>query len=436
MFHMDMGLARIQSAIKALSLDPPPCPSIQVVGTNGKGSTSTFLAQIFASSGLVTGLYTSPHFLSPRERILVNGEQLPETLWLDGAEAVLSVSEDRSPDYRLTYFELLTVTAAWMFREASCQATVFEAGLGGAHDATTALTHHLTVFTPIGLDHVAILGPTLADIARDKGQAMRAGVPAVSADQEPRVSQILAETADAQGAPLFFAKDVAAQALAQGLQWPDEPSMPGPHQADNLRLALAAFHILTTGTTPTFPGPAIEQASPPFPGLASRQTSPAFSGLGKDPQVLFEAARLAFIPGRFQIIPSGDGLPELVLDGAHNEPGLACLARALAHLGMKPQVMIFACLADKDLPTMLPLVRALTDGPIIVPGLNVPGRAMDPAELAAQIGGLTLPVADMAQALEKVRGLAGPGGPVLICGSLYLLAEVYTLRPEWLNRQQ
>jgi len=412
MFHMDMGLSRVRRAIDAFCLKKPLTPSIQVVGTNGKGSTSTFLAQLFTTSGLTTGLYTSPHFLSPRERILVDGAQLPENIWLNAAEAVLSVSEDHSPDYRLTYFELLTVMAAWLFRESSCRAAVFEAGLGGAHDATSALKHHLTVFTPIGMDHAAILGPALADIARDKARAMRSNVPAVSAAQEPQVSKILVETANSMGAPLFFVQDVAADALAHGAKWPDAPAMPGPHQADNLRLALAAFHLLTA-----------EQSG------SSRQS--AFSGLKEDPHALAEAARLAFIPGRFQIIPANNRLPELILDGAHNEPGLICLTQALASLTIKPRAVIFACLKDKDLPAMLPLVRALTDGPIIVPGIDVPGRASDPAELAAQIGGDTLPVANVAAALEKIHG---SDGPVLVCGSLYLLAEVYKLRPDWLHQ--
>ena len=410
MFHMDLGLFRVACVMESLGLSQPPCPSIQVVGTNGKGSTSTFLAQLFTTSGLTTGLYTSPHFLSPRERILVDGAQLPENLWLTAAEAVLSVSEDRLPKYRLTYFELLTVMAAWLFRETSCGAAVFEAGLGGAHDATSAFTHRLTVFTPIGLDHAAILGPTLTDIVRDKARAMRPDVPAVSADQEPQVARILAEMAEDAGTPLFFARDVAAKALACGSRWPDAPSMPGPYQADNLRLALAAFHLLTAGQ----------------PG-SSRQS--VFPGLKEDPRVLSRAACLAFIPGRFQIIPAGDGLPGLILDGAHNEPGLACLARALLSLGIKPRAVIFACLKDKDLPAMLPLVGALTGGPIIVPGLDAPGRASDPAELAASIGGGALPVSNAAAALQKIRGSEGP---VLICGSLYLLAEVYALRPGWL----
>ncbi|MBI4805575.1 MAG: bifunctional folylpolyglutamate synthase/dihydrofolate synthase [Desulfovibrio sp.] len=397
---MDLGLQRISSALGALGITHASDVSIQVVGTNGKGSTSTFLAQILTTSGLKTGLYTSPHFLCPRERILVDGRELPETAWLEAAEAVLRSSEDRSPEFRLTYFELLTVMAAWLFREHGCAAAVFEAGLGGAHDATTALRHDLTVIAPIGLDHQAILGPTLADIARDKARAMRPGVPAVTADQNLEVMAELKTVAAETGAPLHFAGDIAD---ADAAVWPTQPGMPGPHQAENLKLALAAHHL-----------------------LAKTHCLPA------GPKALHLAAREAFIPGRLQIIPPSTGWPTFILDGAHNLPGLECLIHALSHLEIKPQAVVFACLGDKDIDAMLPLVRSLTDGTIIVPGIDAPGRASDPMELAGRIGERAVPVRDMAEALRMVKG---SDGVVLVCGSLYLLAEVYKLRPQWLKRR-
>lgn len=399
MHHMDLGLHRVHSALAALDLARLPFPCAQIVGTNGKGSTSTFLAEVLTASGVRTGLFTSPHFLSPRERILVDGRQLPESDWLTAAEAVLRVSEDVSPARRLTYFELVTVMAAWLFREYGCEAAVIEAGLGGAHDATTALVHDLTVYTPIGLDHERVIGPTLADIARDKAGAMREGVPAVSARQEPLALDILTGMARRVGAPFFLADDVAAEV---GQSWPHTPAMLGPHQADNLRLALAAHHLLA-----------------------------ARCGLPQDAATMERAARTAFIPGRLQLVPGAHGQPSIFLDGAHNESGLQSLNAALRDLDIRPSAMIFACLADKDFTAMLPLVRSLSDGPVYVPGLDVQGREMDPGELARLIGPTALPVADMAEALRRVAGLEGT---VLICGSLYLLAEAFRLHPKWLDK--
>lgn len=397
---MDMGLHRAARALAELGLDAPSCPAVQVLGTNGKGSTSTFLAASLQASGVRTGLYTSPHFLSPRERILVDARPLPDEAWLRAAQAVLSVSQDRGEDLRLTYFELLTVMAAWLFREAGCGAAVFEAGLGGAHDATTALPVHLNVFTPIGLDHTALLGPTVEAIALDKAGALRPGVPVVCGAQPPEAAEVLRQAAARAGAPFH-----EAQALARrfGASWPGRPAMPGPHQRENWRLALAARHLLAEAR----PG-----ALPPA-----------------TPSSLALAARRAFIPGRFQRIPAGPGHPAFILDGAHNEPGLRCLAEALAEAGVVPSAMLFACLADKDLEAMLPLAAALTPGPVFVPNIDAHGRTLDPEALARALGPRAVPVRDAAQALERAAGLPGT---VLACGSLYLLADIFRCQPAWM----
>ena len=415
MFHMDLGLSRVRAALAALGLAEPPCPGAHVVGTNGKGSTSTFLAEILKQSGLVTGLYTSPHFLSPRERVLVNGRQLPEEAWTQAAEVVLRVSADVSDRRRLTYFELITVMAAWLLREHGCQACVWEAGLGAAHDATNAMTHHVAAFTPIGLDHTSVLGPTLGDIARDKAGALRKGLEAVTAAQLPEARAILVQAARKAGAALYAVPGGDATARPVPLALPPgylpppiealalpAPAMPGPHQRQNFQLAACAWQLLAH--------------SQGLPGSAL---------------AVENAAREAFIPGRLQIVPPANGLPGFVLDGAHNQPGLECLKQALDALSIRPSAMVFACLADKDLPAMLPLASGLTGGPILVPGLDAPGRALAPEDLAARLGPRARPVADAAQALAQA---SAHGGVVLVCGSLYLLAEAYALHPGWLER--
>ena len=397
LFHMDLGLDRVTSALNRLGLSRPDCPSVQVAGTNGKGSTSVLLAEMLSAHGMKTGLFTSPHFVSPLERIAVDARPLPEADWLAAANAILAVSWG-APETRLTYFELLTVMAAWLFREHGCRAAVFEAGLGGKSDATTALGHDLTVFAPIGLDHLAVLGPTLADIARDKAQAMRPGRPAVSGPQPTEAGAILKETARALGAPFHRADDLVARF---GADWPEAPALPGPHQRDNLRLALAAHALLARAR-----------------------------GLPLDAGALRRAAARAFIPGRFQIVRPDTG-PELVLDGAHNPAGLECLLQALRDTGPPAAAAVFTCLADKDLAAMAPLAQALTPGRILVPRLSLAHRARDPLELAQALGSRAEPAQGAAQALDAVRELPGR---VAVCGSLYLLAEVFALHPEWLAR--
>ena len=148
----------MHAALAALGLESLPHLAVQVVGTNGKGSTATFLAAMLGAHGLPTGLYLSPHFISVRERILMGGKLLPETDWTEAAQAVLRATAPGGEKGRLTYFELLTAMAVRLFTSQGAEAAVYEAGLGGAGDATTALARDLVLFTPIGLDHDPLPG--------------------------------------------------------------------------------------------------------------------------------------------------------------------------------------------------------------------------------------------------------------------------------------
>ncbi|MCZ4696511.1 hypothetical protein O2778_17660, partial [Ancylomarina euxinus] len=159
-FHMELGLERIGTVLDAMGLRRLPCPTVQVAGTNGKGSTCTFLASLARAHGCKAMLHSSPHFVSLRERVRVFapggspwGELLPEGRWLEAANAVMTSGGDK-----LTYFELVTVMAAWLMREEGAKLAVLESGLGGSHGATTAMDVDLSAFTPIGLDHCAVLG--------------------------------------------------------------------------------------------------------------------------------------------------------------------------------------------------------------------------------------------------------------------------------------
>jgi Folylpolyglutamate synthase len=160
----------------------PRFPVLHVVGTNGKGSTATILAELLQAHGLRVGLSVSPHFITPRERILVNGAMLPEETWARLGAQVFAQSEGLG----LTYFEVLTALSLAAFEDAGVDVAIMEAGLGGRFDATNVLSPALTVFTPIGMDHMNILGDTLEKIAADKAGAMRKGGLAVAARRSPR----------------------------------------------------------------------------------------------------------------------------------------------------------------------------------------------------------------------------------------------------------
>ena len=396
-FHMDLSLDRMHRALTALHLQRAPFVVVQVLGTNGKGSTASFLDSLARAHGLHTGLYTSPHFVSPAERIRIDGRPLHADLWPDLACQVDAACPD------LTYVEFLTVLALLAFRQQGVQLAILEAGLGGRHDATTATAADALCYAPVALDHAAILGPRLEDIARDKADAIRAAVPVISAPQFPVVQRILAQAAARQDAPLSLTTPLPAS-VPLGLA--------GEHQHINAAVALRAW-----------------QSVAPRCGVSAQDSTRQALGL-----------QTAFIPGRLQYLPACPDHPALLLDGAHNPHGMQALTHYLAHHDHRPPCAIFSCLKDKDWqPAAMLLRRTRAGAPIFIPQLHNE-RAADAAEVAAVLNrGATAPVASalphVQAALQAAADCAGTGSsPVIMSGSLYLLSEFFTLFPRYLDR--
>ncbi|HWR03475.1 MAG TPA: Mur ligase family protein, partial [Humidesulfovibrio sp.] len=339
LFHMDLTLDRMAAFVERHG--QPRFPVLHVVGTNGKGSTATILAELLKAHGLRVGLSVSPHFVSVRERILVNGAMLDEEAWARLGARVFEEADGLG----LTYFEVLTALSLLAFEDAGVDVAVMEAGLGGRYDATNVLKPALTVFTPIGMDHMNVLGATLEEIAADKAGAMRKGGLAVSAPQEPKAWRVLRDAAREVGSELVAAAEVLYYSRANGRVQPGPLasrgkkrfvramtglwlSLPGTHQELNARVALAAFHVWADSLRL----PILEDACR-------------------------EALARAFIPGRMQKVADEPGLPQmLILDGGHNAHGLAALRDALAAEGISPVAVVYGCLRDKPLDDMLPLV--------------------------------------------------------------------------------
>lgn len=407
LFHMDLSLNRMRGACKALGLDGTrPLPfTVQVLGTNGKGSTSTFLANLAHAHGLRAGLYTSPHFVTPRERIrLFDGKRCGELLSADRWPELANRVYAAAPE--LTYFEFLTVLGFLAFVEEGVEVVVLEAGLGGRHDATTAVPVNGVCFAPIDLDHTKVLGETIALIADDKAAAMRETGFAITGPQSNEAMTVLQRTAATRGIPLLRAGDLTTLP-------PEIPlGLAGPHQRQNALLALAVW-------------------------------AHAASLLGHSvlPQAVAAGLHAAHLPGRFQQVPARNGDPAFILDGGHNPHGLrACEAALMAggdSVGIRPAGVIFSCLGDKDVDALLPLVRRMAgDALVLTPTIQDNERALVGEEIAARLramGANAQAMPRLGMALEEARQRWGNvSSPVLLCGSLYLLGEFYTLRPQWL----
>jgi dihydrofolate synthase/folylpolyglutamate synthase len=430
LFRMTPGTERVRAVLRRLRPAPPPHVAVQVAGTNGKGSTSVMLARTAEEHGLKTGLHISPHFLSLRERLSINGVPLPDDAWLDAAERVMAAGGSD-----LSWFELVTCIASEAFTAADVDLAVMESGLGGRFDAVSALKADMVLFTPIGMDHEAVLGPTLGDIAADKAGAVRPGKPVLSGPQSLQALDALRRCAAERNAPFFLIDDTAPPPFS-----PDAAvAMPGKHQIANARLALAAFRTLVRNAM--FP-PAVMERLAGAPDEEAEARALARARLPGRMQWIAPLPRTALGRDEAALFPAGR--PPLLLDGAHNAHGLAALGKSLAASGTAPAAVIFSCLRDKNPAAMLPLLRALATGPIVIPPITGNPRAADPEELAARAGLNAEAVPSLAEALRRAStavidrlpespGGGAPANPLLICGSLYLLAKLYALRPEYLT---
>ena len=418
LFHMDMGLDRMKRALHALGLDSFRCPAVQIVGTNGKGSTSVFLQSIAMAHGLNAGLYTSPHFVWPEERIRQNHTMLPRRVWPALAGEAVRAEKD------LTYFELLTVMAASAFQTSESDLMIFEAGLGGRYDATTALPVEMVCFAPIGMDHMNVLGDTLVAIADDKSDALRAGVSAaVSAPQSDEVRSILLKKAEERGIAMCSSPtskgcdgNKSGQALWNALHeemrkcavLPDavELGLRGPHQRINAQTAVLAWIMLCH--------------------LHHWKTDSHTIALGLS---------RAFIPGRLQFVPADRRHPAMWLDGAHNPHGMTALLKAVEQMKEeeRPGAVVFSCLADKQPEKLTRLVLQLArDMPLFVPSIRDNPRAAAGADLTAMLGSHARAENSLEEAVHDAAH-AARGKPVLVCGSLYLLSELFEMWPELLE---
>ncbi|WP_373046363.1 bifunctional folylpolyglutamate synthase/dihydrofolate synthase [Vulgatibacter sp.] len=402
-----LGLERVAAACTALGMPQGRYPAILVAGTNGKGSTCAFLARALQAAGLRVGLYTSPHLVSCRERIRVDGAPIAAAD-LDAAverlrAAYVPAREAGHPD-ALSYFEAMTVLAFDHFARAGIDVAVLEVGLGGRLDATNVPGTDLraTVVTRLGLDHVEWLGPTLEAIAAEKAGIARPDVPLISAPQAPAAAAVLRREAGERGAPLVaVGSDVTLVPGADGLEYEGRSwriegislGLRGGHQAENAAVALATLEAC---------------------------------GLPVDADAARTGLREARWPGRIEVVAQA---PVVVIDGAHNPDAAAALADGFVHLwpGIRPQ-LVFGVLADKERAAMmeplLPLAEAVH---LCTPASS---RSVPAAQLLPEAAGHARSVqahGSVAAALEAARHAAGPKGVVLVCGSLYLAGEVRRL---------
>ena len=417
LFGMRFGLDRMRRLMTALDAPHERFSSIHVVGTNGKSSTVRMIAALLDHHGVRAGAYLSPHLVSFAERIRVDGADISDEQFAAAVgrarRATQLVDRTLDADDRVTQFEALTAAAYDQLAEAGVEAAVVEAGLGGRWDATNVVDAGIVVLTNVGLEHTRWLGPTIADIAREKLAVVKRTHPPATlvlgpdlhpdADAEAR---LVAEREGATIARAPAAPPAGCELVARGA-----------FQRRNFAVACAA----------------------------------ARAWLGRlDDAAVRSAAASTVVPGRFEVLAAdehGAGAPvEVVLDGAHNAGGVEALAASLPDfLAGRPLVAVLSVLDDKDAAAMLTTLLALCAGVVFTANANP--RALSPATLASLAGQIGAPPvmrveADPHRALALARRVAGEigggdadggaAGVVLATGSIYLIADL--VRPAGAGR--
>jgi dihydrofolate synthase/folylpolyglutamate synthase len=390
-FGMHFGLDRMHRLMNVLELPVVPYPTIHVVGTNGKSSTTRMIAALLERHGLRTGAFTSPHLLSYRERIRVTEADISPARFAAAVARTVTAAElvDRTAAQSgdtVTQFELLTAAALCEFAREQVDVGVLEAGLGGRFDATNIVDSRVAVLTNVGLEHTRYLGPTVTDIAIQKLDVVRPGATVVvGAGLDPAALEVAMATAAERGAALVHAQaDLHIELRAQG-----------NYQAHNFATAAAAARAFLTRDI--------------------------------DPGAMRSAAADVIVPGRFEV---REGRPVILFDGAHNDGAIEALADSLpAFVGGRRLVAVVSILDDKDAAGMLRRLLAHCDA-IVCTACTSP-RALPPATLASlagQLDGAASVAPEPHAALARARELAGADGVVLATGSTYLIADL--LRPQ------
>ena len=396
-------------------------PSIHLTGTNGKTSTARMVDGLLRGFGLRPGRYTSPHLDSVTERICLDGEPLSEERFVEVYDEVLPIVQvvDERSAVPMTFFEVLTGMAFAAFADAPVDAAVLEVGLGGTWDATNVVQAQTCVVLPVGLDHVPLLGTTLAEIAGEKAGIISAGATVVMAAQPLEAAEVLLRRVAEVGATVaregleYGVLDrrvaVGGQLLTlQGLAGTyDEVFLPlhGAHQAANAAAALAAVE--------------------------------AFLGGGVQGMLDVDSVRKGFAqatsPGRLEVLRTS---PTVLVDAAHNPPGMAATVAAVSDaFAFTSLVAVVACLGDKDVAAMLEVLEPAVTSVVVT--TNSSPRALSADDLHALavevFGEDRVAVEDrLDDAIDTAVRLVEEGGEygslgVLVTGSVVTAGEARTL---------
>lgn len=395
------GLGRMRAFLSAVGRPERSVPAVLVAGTNGKGSTAATLSSICRAAGYRTGLYTSPHLVSIRERWQLDGEPVGMRELRD-AIARLRDAESKF-EITPTYFEALTLVTFILFEREKREIAILEVGMGGRLDATNVVRPIASVITSIGLDHTEWLGTTIRAIAREKAGIIHRGAVAVTSVRDETALAVIEKRADRLDVPFhplhrecrISRISADENGLAFTLETPDgrlriESSLAGRHQVENVALAARAAELIR----------------------------PRFRRLER--KTIIRGIAATRWRGRLERFAIGDS--SVWVDGAHNPQAAECVAAFVEQTLPRPRTLVFGILRDKHYDAMADRLFPLFDRIILTEPDSE--RALDAraalAHFSARFDARMVAVPRPRNALVKALGRKGT---VLVCGSLYLAGE-------------
>jgi dihydrofolate synthase/folylpolyglutamate synthase len=372
-FGIKLGLERTREFLETLGWRQGEEHYLHVAGTNGKGSVCAMLESLCRAGGLSTGMFTSPHLVTFRERIRVNGNMVDREEIARRLARIHTVCD--AMETPPTFFEITTALAFEIFREAKPDVIILETGLGGRLDSTNVIRPLVSVITSVGMDHTHILGGTLGEIAAEKAGIIKQGVPVVTGPLAREAAEVVARVAVERGAPL---SEVAEPLTGF------EIGLRGPHQRMNASVALSVLEA---------------------------------AGLALTPAQIAEGLRAVQWPGRFQQVRHAGRI--FILDGAHNPDAARMLAATWCETygTVRPSV-ILGIVRDKDAETICRELAAIAGEFVVVPVRNARGTSPEDLQRIASAWG----PARVSPSIEAAIAAAGES-PTLITGSLFLVGE-------------
>lgn len=358
--------------------------TIHIAGTNGKGSTSSMLASILQEAGYKVGLYTSPHLKDFRERIKINGQEIPEEFVCDFILKHQSFFEG----HNLSFFEMTVGLAFDYFVKQKIDIAVIETGMGGRLDSTNIITPLVSVITNIGLDHIQFLGNTLGEIASEKAGIIKPNIPIVIGEYSSITREIFEHKATETQSEIYFASDLIAKTPKSDLI--------GVYQEKNKKTALQAIRIL--------------QQQGLFK-ISEEHITKGFLSVVQNTGLL----------GRWQILQEN---PKIICDTAHNKHGLEIVLEQLQKEEFEKLHIVLGAVSDKDLDSILPLFPKNAIyyfcKPNVLRGMDA--EVLQQKALTYNLTGLTYN--SIAEAFEKAKTNASKQDLIYVGGSTFVVAEV------------